>query len=53
MEAEIAKLNDLMADPELYKREPVKFQKASDMLTERQEALAAAEEEWLDLSDRT
>ena len=53
MEAEIAKLNDLMSDPDLYKREPVKFQKASDMLTERQEALAAAEEEWLDLSDRT
>ena len=53
MEAEIAKLNDLMSDPELYRREPVKFQKASDMLTERQEALAAAEEEWLDLSDRT
>jgi ATP-binding cassette subfamily F protein uup len=53
MEAEISKLNDLMSDPELYKREPVKFQKASDMLTERQEALAAAEEEWLDLSDRT
>jgi ATP-binding cassette subfamily F protein uup len=53
MEAEIAKLNQLLSDPELYKREPVKFQKASDMLTERQESLAAAEEDWLDLSDRT
>jgi ATP-binding cassette subfamily F protein uup len=53
MESEIAKLNDLLSDQDLYKREPVKFQKASDMLTERQEALAAAEEEWLDLSDRT
>ena len=53
MEAEIVKLQALLADPQLYKREPVKFQKASDMLTERQEALAAAEEEWLDLSDRT
>jgi ATP-binding cassette subfamily F protein uup len=52
MEAEIVKLQALLADPQLYKREPVKFQKASDMLTERQEALAAAEEEWLDLSDR-
>ncbi len=53
MEAEIVKLHALLSDPQLYKREPVKFQKASDMLTERQEALAAAEEEWLDLSDRT
>jgi ATP-binding cassette subfamily F protein uup len=53
MESEITKLNDLLLDQDLYKREPVKFQKASDMLTERQEALAAAEEEWLDLSDRT
>lgn len=53
MESEIVKLQDLLSDPQLYKREPVKFQKASDMLTERQEALAAAEEEWLDLSDRT
>ncbi len=52
MESEIVKLQDLLSDPQLYKREPVKFQKASDMLTERQEALAAAEEEWLDLSDR-
>ena len=52
MEAEIVKLQALLADQQLYKREPVKFQKASDMLTERQEALAAAEEEWLDLSDR-
>jgi ATP-binding cassette subfamily F protein uup len=53
MESEIAKLQDLLSDQQLYKREPVKFQKGSDMLTERQEALAAAEEEWLDLSDRT
>ncbi|MGV8986286.1 MAG: ABC-F family ATP-binding cassette domain-containing protein [Cypionkella sp.] len=53
MEAEIVKLQALLADQQLYKREPVKFQKASDMLTERQEALAAAEEEWLDLSDRS
>ncbi|MBI1172775.1 ATP-binding cassette domain-containing protein [bacterium] len=52
MEAEIVKLQALLADPELYRREPVKFQKATDMLAERQEALAAAEEEWLDLSDR-
>lgn len=50
--AEIAKLNALLADPQLFSREPAKFNKASDMLAERQEALAAAEEEWLDLEDR-
>ena len=52
IEAEIAKLNALLADPALFTREPVKFNKATDMLAERQEALAAAEEEWLDLEDR-
>ena len=50
--AEIAKLETLMADPNLYRREPVKFQKASDALVQRQTRLAAAEEEWLDLEDR-
>ncbi len=50
--SEITKLNDLLSDPQLFSREPAKFNKASDMLVERQEALAAAEEEWLDLEDR-
>ena len=48
-EAEIAKLEQLLADPELYGREPQKFAKATDALTERQAKLAAAEEEWLEL----
>ncbi|MGY6533998.1 MAG: ABC-F family ATP-binding cassette domain-containing protein [Pararhodobacter sp.] len=50
--AEIAKLEQLLADPELYRREPVKFARATDMLAQRQQALAAAEEEWLDLAER-
>ena len=37
------------ADPELFTREPVMFRKASEGLAERQERLAAAEEEWLEL----
>lgn len=50
--AEIAKLEAFLADPELYSREPKKFAKATEALTERQAALSAAEEEWLDLEAR-
>jgi ATP-binding cassette subfamily F protein uup len=52
LEAEIAKLEEFMSDPDLYTREPLKFQKATDALVERQSALAAAEEEWLMLEDK-
>jgi len=52
LEAEIGKLEGLMADPELYTREPVKFRKASEALTTRQAALAAAEEEWMVLAEK-
>jgi ATP-binding cassette subfamily F protein uup len=50
--AEIAKLETFLADPALFTREPVKFKKASEGLVERQQSLAAAEEEWLDLMER-
>ncbi|MDA0188663.1 MAG: ABC transporter ATP-binding protein, partial [Proteobacteria bacterium] len=52
LEAEIAKLLDLMADPDLFAREPVKFRKATEALDERQAKLAAAEEEWLMLEEK-
>ncbi len=52
LEAEIGKLEGLMADPELFTREPVKFRKASEALTARQRALAAAEQEWLELEEK-
>jgi ATP-binding cassette subfamily F protein uup len=52
LEAEIAKLSDLLADPDLFTREPVKFRKATEALAERQAALEAAEAEWLDLAER-
>lgn len=52
LEAEIAKLATLLADPELFTREPVKFRKATDALTDRQTALSAAESEWLELAER-
>jgi ABC transport system ATP-binding/permease protein len=52
IEAEIAKLETLMADPELFTREPVKFRKATEALVQRQQKLAAAEEEWLTLEEK-
>ncbi|WP_261396910.1 ABC-F family ATP-binding cassette domain-containing protein [Leisingera aquaemixtae] len=52
LEAEIGKLQELMSDPELFTREPVKFKKATEALVERQEKLAAAEEEWLELEEK-
>lgn len=51
LEAEIAKLELFLADPNLFNDHPVKFQKATDGLIERQEALAKAEEEWLELEE--
>ena len=52
LEAEIGKLEQLLADPELFTREPVKFKKATQALVERQEKLMASEEEWLMLEER-
>ncbi|MBE2276831.1 MAG: ATP-binding cassette domain-containing protein [Rhodobacteraceae bacterium] len=50
--AEIAKLAEFLAQPELFTREPVKFRKASEGMAERQAALAEAEEEWLLLAEK-
>ena len=52
IEAEIGKLGALMSDPALFTENPVKFAKATDALAERQAKLEAAEEEWLELSEK-
>jgi len=52
LEAEIAKLGEVLADPELFTANPVKFKKATEALTERQDALSAAEDEWLELEEK-
>ena len=52
LEAEISKLEQLLADPELFTREPVKFRRATEALVERQTKLAADEEEWLELEEK-
>ena len=52
LEAEIAKLSEFMSDPDLFTTAPAKFEKASLALSERQAALADAEEEWLMLEEK-
>lgn len=52
LEAEIGKLQELMSDPALFTENPVKFQKATDALIERQSKLDAAEEEWMLLEEK-
>ena len=52
LEAEIAKLTEFLADPALFANSPAKFTKASEALVERQQQLAAAEEEWMRLEER-
>jgi len=52
LEAEIARLEEFLSDPELYAKAPEKFKRATDALVERQQALNAAEEEWLILEEK-
>ena len=52
LEEDITKLTGLLSDPDLFTREPAKFQKATDALINRQAKLDAAEEEWLELEER-
>jgi len=50
--ADIAKLEEFLAQPDLYSKEPLKFKKGTEALVERQQALADAEEEWLVLMEK-
>jgi ABC transport system ATP-binding/permease protein len=45
----IDKLRVILADAELYARDPAKFAKASGLLAENEAELAKAEEDWLEL----
>lgn len=49
IEVEIERLNTAMADPELYAKDPERFQKTSDDLVAAQNKLASLEDEWLEL----
>ena len=49
LQAEIGRLQALLGDADLYARDPARFNKATQALTERQQALAVAEDQWLAL----
>ena len=53
LQGEIAKLEELLSDADLFTREPVKFAKASDALVERHEKLGVLEDEWLLLEEKS
>ena len=52
LEAEIAKLEEYLVQPDLFTNEPLKFNKASDALVERHSTLSDAEEEWMMLEEK-
>jgi ATP-binding cassette subfamily F protein uup len=49
LHAEVDRLNAILADPNLYARDPARFGKTTQALAAAQEKLAAAEEQWLTL----
>jgi ABC transport system ATP-binding/permease protein len=49
LEAEIERLNAVLSDTNLYTAQPAKFAAATEALATAQAALAAAEEQWLEL----
>ena len=49
LEAEIARLNKILADGNLYARDPGKFNDTGKELEKTQKALAKVEDEWLEL----
>jgi ATP-binding cassette subfamily F protein uup len=48
----VARLQGDLADPDLYGRDPARFEEASTMLADAQAELAAAENRWLELEIR-
>jgi ATP-binding cassette subfamily F protein uup len=52
LEQEIVRLNAVLADPDLYAKQPEKFAAATKALEAAQQALADAEEQWLALEMR-
>jgi ATP-binding cassette subfamily F protein uup len=49
LQAEVADKHVLLADPDLYARDPARFARLTQALVVAQDALAAAEEQWLTL----
>ena len=49
LEAAIGQLKTILADPDLYARDPARFDKASTMLAQAETELSQAEDRWLEL----
>ncbi len=49
LESKVTQFNQVLADPDLYRREPAKFTAATAALEVAQTSLAQAEEQWLEL----
>ncbi len=49
LQKDLAKLHDLMADPDLYARDPKRFDQVSKSVDDKTRALSEAEDEWLAL----
>ncbi|MER2606868.1 MAG: ATP-binding cassette domain-containing protein [Siculibacillus sp.] len=49
LQKELGRLHEAMADPDLYARDPARFDKVSKAVDEKTTALSAAEDEWLAL----
>ena len=52
IEADIAKGESLLTDPDLYSRDPDKFNRITTKLGDLRERLEAAEMEWLELEEK-
>ena len=50
LQAELARLNEVLSDPGLYARDPRRFAKLTETLGAAQDGLTAAEEQWLTLA---
>jgi len=51
LEAEIAAVEDVLADPDLYTRDPKRFAELSDMAVKLRDQRHAAEERWLEVAE--
>ena len=49
LQADVSRLTTVLSDPELYARDPARFTAATLSLGGAQDALAAAEDQWLAL----
>jgi ATP-binding cassette subfamily F protein uup len=52
LEAEISKLEEFLNQADLFKNDPVKFKKATEILIERQKKLTLTELKWLELEEK-